>query len=50
MEKKVIEDIIDKYEYALAQVILMTIEQRLCADKVLADMLSEVVNIATEEL
>lgn len=50
METKTIEKLIDKYEYALRQVIPMTPEQTLYADKVLADMLSETINIATNEL
>lgn len=45
-----IEKLIDKYEYALRQVIPMNIEQTLYADKVLSDMLAETIDIATAEL
>lgn len=50
MEAETIENLIDKYEYALRQVIPMTTEQALYADKVLVDMLAETINIANTEL
>lgn len=50
MEKRIITNLVDKYEYALAQSISMTVEQRLLADKILADMVAETIELAATEL